>query len=128
MSVFVDGVPVGGGQATSGTTPFDIGVARVVGDPGYASFGEANASVPAIRQEGEATAVGGSSVALETIAAGNVLVANSLLGLVSPNEAPTDADLGNGFLTFYLNQAGNQLLVRVRYSNGTLKTATVALV
>ena len=45
----------------------------------------------------------------------------------APNSAPSDADLGNGQITAYLNQAGNALTFRVRYSDTTLKTGTVAL-
>lgn len=45
-----------------------------------------------------------------------------------PNSAPADADLSNGHVSPYLNEAGNTLLFRVRYSDGTLKTGSVALV
>lgn len=41
--------------------------------------------------------------------------------------APADADLVNSTLSFYLDEGTNDLKVRVRYSDGTLKTATVAL-
>ena len=46
----------------------------------------------------------------------------------TPASAPTDSDLANGQVSFYLDEAGNNLKVRVKYSSGTLKTATVALV
>jgi hypothetical protein len=46
----------------------------------------------------------------------------------APASAPTDADLNNEQVTMYLNEAGNLLTFRVRYSDGTLKTGTVALV
>lgn len=47
----------------------------------------------------------------------------------APATATTDAELGAGDVSFYLDEAGNNLKVRVRYSNGTtLKTATIALV
>lgn len=55
---------------------------------------------------------------------------NKLEGRVfqgAPNSAPSDADLGNGQITAYLNEAGDALTFRVRYSNATLKTGTVAL-
>lgn len=45
-----------------------------------------------------------------------------------PNSAPTDGDLGNSMVTAYLDQAGNALKFRVRYSDATLKTGSVALV
>ena len=44
-----------------------------------------------------------------------------------PDSAPTDANLDNSQMTFYLDEASNALKVRVRYSDGTLKTGTVAL-
>jgi hypothetical protein len=50
----------------------------------------------------------------------------SFLG--TPNSAPTDADLGLGSISFYLDQTNNRLKVRVKYSTGVLKTATIALV
>jgi len=46
----------------------------------------------------------------------------------TPNSAPNDADLNNGMISFYLDQANNALKVRVKYSTGTLKTATINLV
>lgn len=55
---------------------------------------------------------------------------NKLEGRVmqgTPNSAPTDADLGNGQISAYLDQAGNALKYRVKYSDGTLKTGQVAL-
>jgi hypothetical protein len=42
--------------------------------------------------------------------------------------APTDADLMNGSISFWLDEVGNNLKVRAKYSGGTLKTATIALV
>lgn len=45
----------------------------------------------------------------------------------SPNAAPTDANIGNNQYSFYLDEAGNSLKVRVRYSDGTYKTGTIAL-
>ncbi|GAB4112341.1 MAG: hypothetical protein Fur0019_18840 [Tibeticola sp.] len=41
--------------------------------------------------------------------------------------APTDSMLGNSQINLYLDEAGNALKVRVKYSNGTLKTASIAL-
>jgi len=43
------------------------------------------------------------------------------------NSAPTDGDLDNGSIVFYLNEAGNLLTIRAKYSDGTLKSGTVAL-
>jgi hypothetical protein len=41
--------------------------------------------------------------------------------------APTDGDIPNSFISWWLNEAGNLLTFRVRYSGGTLKTGTIAL-
>lgn len=45
----------------------------------------------------------------------------------APASAPTDADIPNGQISFYVDEGTNQLKVRVRYSGGTYKTGTVAL-
>lgn len=47
--------------------------------------------------------------------------------LGAPATAPIDTDLNSGSISFYLDQTNNKLKVRVKYSNGTLKTATVGL-
>lgn len=52
---------------------------------------------------------------------------SSYVHLKVQNAAPTDADIENGNAVAYLDQTNNQLLVRVRYSDGTLKTGTIAL-
>ncbi len=45
-----------------------------------------------------------------------------------PNSAPTDADIGTSQITWYLNEAGNTLNCRIRYSDGTtLKSFTTPL-
>lgn len=47
----------------------------------------------------------------------------------APATAPTDANLMASSVSFYLDEAGANLKVRVKYANGsTLKTATIALV
>lgn len=55
-------------------------------------------------------------------------LANGGAPVGAKNTAPVDADIPKGAIVFYLDEAGNNLKVRVKYSNGTLKTATVALV
>jgi hypothetical protein len=42
--------------------------------------------------------------------------------------APTDAEIDNNEIVFHLDEGGNTLSVRLKYSDGTLKTGTVALV
>jgi hypothetical protein len=47
----------------------------------------------------------------------------------APASAPTDAHLAASQISFYLDESGNNLKVRVKYADGTtLKTGTVALV
>lgn len=49
--------------------------------------------------------------------------------LNAPNSAPTDGNIPTSAVSWYLDESGNNILVRVRYSDGiTLKTGTVALV
>lgn len=56
--------------------------------------------------------------------------------VTAPNSPPTDSKLWNtggvgsnqGSISFYLSESSNELKVRVRYSDGTLKTGIVALV
>lgn len=45
-----------------------------------------------------------------------------------PNSAPTDADIPNSFISWWLDEGANFLTFRVRYAGGTLKTGTVALI
>ena len=47
--------------------------------------------------------------------------------LGTPTSPPVAGDLDNGSISFYLDQASNRLKVRVKYSTGVLKTATIAL-
>ena len=47
--------------------------------------------------------------------------------LHAPNTAPTDADLKNSSISFWLDETNDALTFRVKYSDGTLKTGTVAL-
>jgi len=44
------------------------------------------------------------------------------------NAAILDADLANNELSFYINEAGNSLIFKVKYSTGTVKTTTLALI
>jgi hypothetical protein len=43
----------------------------------------------------------------------------------TPNSAPNDKTLPGETISFYLDQANNQLRVRVKYSDGTLKTGVI---
>ncbi|HUC89259.1 MAG TPA: right-handed parallel beta-helix repeat-containing protein [Patescibacteria group bacterium] len=46
--------------------------------------------------------------------------------MAAPASVPSMSD--NGSISFYLDESGNNLKVAVRYSNGTAKTGTIALV
>ncbi len=58
----------------------------------------------------------------------NFLLANGRMLYGVSNIAPIDGDIPNSHVTAYLDEVGNTLTFRVRYSDGTLKTGTVALV
>ena len=55
------------------------------------------------------------------------MVNNGDIFQYAKSSAPTDGDMFNSSICFYLDEAGNNLKVRVKYSDGTLKTATIAL-
>lgn len=46
----------------------------------------------------------------------------------APNAAPSSSFLDNSQISFYLDEVGNNLKVMVKYSNGTVKTGTLAVV
>lgn len=46
----------------------------------------------------------------------------------APSAPITSANQNNGTITFSLDESGNNLLIKAKYSGGTVKTATVALV
>ena len=55
-------------------------------------------------------------------------VAASGVQIGAAASAPTDSNLGNSTVTIYLDETGNNLKFRVRKSDGTYKTATLAMV
>jgi hypothetical protein len=55
------------------------------------------------------------------------LTAGTRIFQKAPASAPTDGDIPNSYISFWLDEGSNLLTVRVRYSGGTLKTGTVAL-
>jgi hypothetical protein len=48
--------------------------------------------------------------------------------LGTPKSAPADADLNLASISLYLDETNSKLKVRVKYSTGVLKTATIALI
>lgn len=55
-------------------------------------------------------------------------LANGGMQFGLPNVAPNDALIPNGHGQAWVDEIGNTLKIRVRYSTGVLKTATIALV
>lgn len=47
--------------------------------------------------------------------------------LTAINSAPTDASLSNSQLAFYVDQTANQLKVKIKYSDGTVKIGFIAI-
>lgn len=48
--------------------------------------------------------------------------------VLGANTTDPTTQLSNSSIKFYLDEAGNNLKVKVKYSNGTVKTGTLALV
>lgn len=65
-----------------------------------------------------------------TVRAGNQTfqLANGRMSYGVANTPPNDDDIQDSHITAYLDEVGDQLIFRVRYSDGTLKTGTIALV
>lgn len=65
-----------------------------------------------------------------TVRAGNQTfsLANGRMSYGVADTPPNDQDIPNGHMTAYLDETGDQIIFRVRYSDGTLKTGTIALV
>lgn len=53
---------------------------------------------------------------------------NQMVVQSTRNAAPVDAEINNEEACLYLDQSGNTLKIRVRYSDGTYKTGSIALV
>ena len=56
----------------------------------------------------------------------NIGTKRALLG--APNSAPADADLINGQISFWLNEADNTIVIKAKYSTGVVKTFLGALI
>lgn len=65
-----------------------------------------------------------------TVRAGGEVFSLSLGGMLFglPNVAPNDSLIPANHGTMYIDEVADELKVRVKYSDGTLKTATIALV
>jgi len=58
---------------------------------------------------------------------GQVNVYNQLV-VATPNSAFADSTLDNGSCTFYLDESNNKLMIKVKYSDGVVKSGTIDLV
>lgn len=76
-------------------------------------------------------ATAAKDVGLERVAASILKLTDGGTGysrfvIGAPNSAIADANLGAGSLSFYMNEAGNLLTVKVKYADGTtIKTGTI---
>jgi len=52
---------------------------------------------------------------------------SAAVALGAPNSAPTDGNLNNSNISFWLDESGNEFVVRAKYSTGALHTFTGAL-
>ncbi len=80
----------------------------------------------------------GNNGGITSVLANNIDSTNVMTGVVAdgtkwyqlpaPTTAPTSTLQNTSSVTYWLDQSGNNLKFQVRYSNGTVKTATVAVV
>lgn len=149
MSASLAALPSGSGVA--GQLAYWNGTKALTGTVGF-TFDGANLAVPGnIVSTAGTLSIGGSqaisfnsgSVTLtipDSLTVGGALTSHGFSASATDifmsgyvvQGAPVSA-IGDGFLSpstisFYLDEAGNNLKVRVRYSNGTYKTGTIALV
>ena len=81
-----------------------------------------------MRVDGDDTHVIGVALSDVVFAQDSAFVTYGLRAyLHAPNTAPDDADLKSGSVSFWLDESSNLLTFRCKYSDGTLKTGTVAL-
>ena len=131
LAAAAQGVAIGQGATAEASADIAIG-----GGGCDASGGASLAiGVSAAALHEQATAVGASArttntnqVQLGTGSASGLAGVAARVVMGAPNSAIADADLANGQISFYLDEGGNTLTVKVKYSTGTVKTGTVALV
>lgn len=54
-------------------------------------------------------------------------VVNKLVSRLSGNAATDDSDLGNKEIDFWIDESNNKLEIKVKYSDGTIKTGNINL-
>ena len=104
----------GGGCGASGGASLALGVSAVAGHEEATALGT-TAQTTNINQ-----------IQLGRGAVSGLEATRAIIG--APNSAIADADLVAGQISFYLDEGGNTLTVKAKYSSGTVKTGTVALV
>jgi hypothetical protein len=79
--------------------------------------------------QGSNAAVDNNYRLIDIDASNNVVIgAASAVVQGAPPSALADARLNNSNISFYLDESGNNLMVKVKYSGGTVKTGTVCSV
>jgi len=119
-------IAIGGGNAVS-TGPLasaQFGIAIGILSQATASQGVAIGS-GAIAGHANAIAIGNSVATTNTE---QLTIGAKRLFMGGPNSAPVDGDLVNSQISFYLDETGNNLKVKVKYAAGTVKIGTLAVV
>ncbi len=107
----------GAGNGSGGAAAFSGGHAFSQGAGGAAYL---------LGGSGAGTGNGGSVYLRGGVASGSG--ARGRIMLEALNSAPSDALLANSDVCIYLDQATNKVIMRVKYSDGTLKTAKIGLI
>lgn len=64
---------------------------------------------------------------IKTFASPNLTDTGSHIIQIAKNQIPSDSDMKNGQLSFYLDESNNKLMVKIKYSAGTIKTGELTL-
>lgn len=112
----IDALSLGSGASCGGDSSVAIGSGAVASDSNAVAVGHS------------ATTTNDNQIMLGKAATGAFDTNATRTVMNAPNAAITSADLNRGQFSFYLDESGNNLVVKVRYSdNITVKTGTVPL-